>query len=193
MGTASISTARATDTVITLTSSAPAKASVPATVTIPAGQTSAAFVLTVPDDTISDGARLVTVSATAPGDTIRTASIVIADNDAGVLAMNMPATAGETGGTLQSTLTVAPVTSGELTVSLTSSNPGAATVPSSILLAPGQARRIRPLPFSMITRSTGRRRRRSPNRCRLDARDGESDDHGQLTVFAVAVRVLRDQ
>ena len=55
------------DLVVTLTSSDSLVLEVPATVTIPAGQTTATIVLTVPDDSLPDGAHTATVTAAAVG------------------------------------------------------------------------------------------------------------------------------
>jgi hypothetical protein len=74
----------------TLTSSDPTEATVPATVTIPAGQSSVTFPINAIDDTLLDGSQTVTISANAPqyivfGDTIQvtdyeTLTVAIAAN-----------------------------------------------------------------------------------------------------------------
>ena len=53
--------------VVDLSSSDPAKATVPATVTIPAGQASVTFTVTTIDDHIPDGLQQVQISASATG------------------------------------------------------------------------------------------------------------------------------
>ena len=64
---------------VALASSDTTEVVVPATVTIPAGQTSATFNLTILNDGIADGAQVATISATAANFTSGQASVVIAD------------------------------------------------------------------------------------------------------------------
>src|SRR5205823_8927232 len=52
---------------VNLLSGSPAQLQVPASVTVPAGKTAAAFDLAVFDDTIINGLRMISISATAPG------------------------------------------------------------------------------------------------------------------------------
>jgi len=70
-----------TDLVIALSSSDTTELTTLATVTIPAGQSSGTFNLTVQDDAFQDGAQNVTVTATASGLPKATATTVIRDND----------------------------------------------------------------------------------------------------------------
>ena len=53
----------------------------PATVTIPAGQTSASFTLSAPDNDRSDGSRPVLITATAPAFVSASATTVVRDNE----------------------------------------------------------------------------------------------------------------
>ena len=69
------------DLVVTLVSSDPARLTVPATVTIPAGDTSASFILDAPDDTSTNGGASVTVTASAPDLSSATRSISVIDDD----------------------------------------------------------------------------------------------------------------
>ncbi|MCX6951195.1 MAG: putative Ig domain-containing protein [Verrucomicrobia bacterium] len=137
-GTVALSAVRASDTVVSLASSAPAKLTVPATVTVPAGQLSATFALNAPDDTILDGNRSVTIIGSAAGLPTSSVSVLVIDNDAGSLALSVPASATETAGTVSGGLSLASVPVGTITVALSSSDPTAATVPSSVTFAPGQ-------------------------------------------------------
>jgi hypothetical protein len=66
-GAVSILWARATDLLIDLESSDTTELTVPATVTIPQGQTSATFDLTIVDDGVHDGTQTVTLTASAAG------------------------------------------------------------------------------------------------------------------------------
>jgi uncharacterized delta-60 repeat protein len=65
-GTVTRNTDTTNSLVVTLTSSDPSEATVPATVTIPAGQSSATFDISAVDDAIIDGTQTVTISASAP-------------------------------------------------------------------------------------------------------------------------------
>ena len=74
----------ASDLVVPLTSSEPTGLSVPATVTIPAGQTSATFSVTLLDDNRRQGPRTVQVTATtAPGSgiVVQNGSMTVEDSD----------------------------------------------------------------------------------------------------------------
>ena len=81
-GTVQLPGVLASNIVITLTSSDTTEATVPGTVTIPAGQTSETFTLTVVDDTVADGTQPVTITASAPGFTNGVATGQVRDNDA---------------------------------------------------------------------------------------------------------------
>jgi RHS repeat-associated protein len=75
-------TAGSTDSlVVDLSSSDPTKATVPASVTIPAGQTSVSFTVTTIDDHIPDGLQQVQISASATGFDTGLASLGITDVD----------------------------------------------------------------------------------------------------------------
>lgn len=140
-GSVTLDAVRASDTVFTLLSSAPAKASVPSAVTIPAGQLSVSFSITVPDDAIIDGNRTVAISAgtaSIPGSTSRAAYLQILDNDISTLTLSVPSAAVETVGVLTGTVTLGTVSSGTVAVLLTSGNAATATVPASVTFAPGQ-------------------------------------------------------
>jgi len=78
-GQVGVSSAVAIDYPVTLTSSDPTKLTVPATISIPAGQTSAVFNLNIVDDTIIDGPQTVGVTASVPNWTSGSDSITILD------------------------------------------------------------------------------------------------------------------
>jgi len=69
------------DTVINLFSSDHSEVNIPETITIPQGENSANFDLTVVDDDIVDGTQTVTITASAAGFTSASAIIKIQDND----------------------------------------------------------------------------------------------------------------
>ena len=76
---------RNTDTVTSLTvalsSSDPTEATVPATVTIPAGQASVQFNMAAVDDAIDDGTQTVTITASATGFSSGSDTVDVTDND----------------------------------------------------------------------------------------------------------------
>ena len=69
------------DLVVTLQSSDTAALSIPASVVIPAGQTTADFSITAIDDNIVSGTKIVTITATSEGFTSGTANISVLDSD----------------------------------------------------------------------------------------------------------------
>ena len=124
--------------IVALTSNAPAKLTVPASVTIPAGQLSANFTATVLDDAVLDGTKAVSVTAAAGGFTAGSASIQILDNETATLALNIPASTTEGAGTVQGAVSVSAPPSGILTIALVSGDPTAAQVPASVMMLPGE-------------------------------------------------------
>ncbi|HMC28770.1 MAG TPA: Calx-beta domain-containing protein, partial [Verrucomicrobiae bacterium] len=66
---------------VSLTSGSAAQIQVPASVIVPAGQTTAAFDVTVFDDAIVNGLRMISITATAPGFASTTASIGLIDDE----------------------------------------------------------------------------------------------------------------
>ena len=142
-GTLSLPAARPADTVFTLASSAPAKLALPATLTLPAGQTSLAFTATPIDDTLFDGSRLITVSATPPaGSDLHpgVTTLTLADDDSPALTLSVaPSSLAENSySSATATLTLGAPPVGPIFVALASSDPTAATVPATIAFAPGQ-------------------------------------------------------
>ena len=87
LGTVGIPGAFDADLIVSLTADKP-KATVPASVTIPAGQTTASVPVDIGDDDDCDGTQTVTVAATAPGFAAGTAALDVADNDAHHLAVS---------------------------------------------------------------------------------------------------------
>ena len=128
----------ATDTIIALTSSAPAKIAVPSSVTVPAGQTGAPFGLTVQDDAIADGNRSVTISGTIAGQFPNTSLVTVTDDDTLPLTLSAPSSVTEGIGIQTATLTLGAPPSSELMVILASSDNSELTIPASIVFQPGQ-------------------------------------------------------
>ncbi|MFM7056132.1 MAG: peptidylprolyl isomerase, partial [Planctomycetota bacterium] len=122
---------------VTLASSIPGRAAVPATVIIPANAASATFVATV-QNTLDDGDASVQITTSATGLTNSTVTVSIVDDDtsSGTLAVTAPATSvNESAGSgLQLTVTRSgfPLTA-PLTVSLLS-NSTRLTVPATVTI-----------------------------------------------------------
>ena len=73
---------------VSLFSSDTSEASVPTTVTIPAGQTSVIFTVSGVDDTLNDGAQPVMISSTAGGYIGANDALSVTDNDGPVISVN---------------------------------------------------------------------------------------------------------
>ena len=126
---------------VTLESNDTSEATVPATVTIAAGQSSATFSVTAVEDTLLDGTQSVTVTASAAGylgitDTIdvldfETLTVVLAAD-----SIVESSGAGATTGTVTRSNTD---NSSALTVTLESNDTSEATVPATVTIAAGQS------------------------------------------------------
>ncbi|WP_254510021.1 beta strand repeat-containing protein [Anatilimnocola floriformis] len=127
--------------VVTLSSSDTTEATVPATVTIPANQTSATFTISAVDDAIVDGTQSVTIFASASGFTGANVGLQVTDNDvASTLALSLAtSTISELNGTTTGTVTrSAGNISQPLVVNLSSSDTSEATVPVTVTIPANQ-------------------------------------------------------
>ncbi len=87
-GTVTRDGSTAAELVVTLSSSDVTEATVPASVTIPAGQTSANFNVTAVDDSFPDGSKTSTITASATGATADTFEVTVQDDgDVAVLTL----------------------------------------------------------------------------------------------------------
>ncbi len=143
--TVTISAAQSTDTTVTVTSSAAGIASVPATVTVPAGQTSAP----------------ITVSANTPGTAVITASlngtsasstITVTPNLPTIVALEPPTTSINLGATGSLTVKISAVQSSPTTIQVTAAPSGIVTVPATVIVPAGQL--TAPLPFTAAALGT---------------------------------------
>ncbi|WP_294231469.1 M36 family metallopeptidase [Prosthecobacter sp.] len=139
--TVTASVAPAADLTVTLVSSAPSVASPPATVTILAGQTSAAFTLTLPEDTLLEGTQTALITATAPGYDQGQAPATVNDNESTIVTVTLPASLMEnTSSTAgQASVQLATPAAADLTVSLSSSLTTRLTVPASVVIPAGNS------------------------------------------------------
>ena len=135
------SVAPASDLTVTLTSSAASVASPPASVTILAGQTSAAFTLDLPEDVLLEGPQTALISATAPGYDRSQATTTVNDNEVTTVTLTLPATLAEgTSSTVgQASVQFATQAAADLTISLSSSLTSRLTVPASVVIPAGQS------------------------------------------------------
>ncbi|MCB1209992.1 MAG: S8 family serine peptidase, partial [Verrucomicrobiales bacterium] len=139
-GQASISLDSPTDADvwIVLTSDDPGELTVPATILIPSGMSSADFEFTVADDFLIDGTQTVHITASQQGWTTGSTSIDVLDDEARTLTMNLPVSILEgQSTTAQGSVTLAGITPVPLTIALVSNDLGEVTVPSSITCPAG--------------------------------------------------------
>ncbi len=95
-GSVTISSAVTDDTTLSLVPSPTGQLNLPASVTIPSGQTAATFGFSVLDDNIVNLTRSVSVKATAPGVTSTAGTVTIYDDEAPTLTLSLPAELPET-------------------------------------------------------------------------------------------------
>ena len=132
-------TDNAAPVIVTLASDDTSEATVPATVTIPAGQTSTTFTINAVDDTLLDGTQRVTLTATSSGYQAGTRAIDVTDSETLSLSI-APGAISEKGGTATGTVTRSNTdTAASVTVTLASSDTTEASVPSVVTIPAGQA------------------------------------------------------
>ncbi len=140
-GTLTRNTDTTTPLVVALFSSATGKLSVPATVTIPAGQASATFSVTVVNDQQIDGDTTVTATASAAGFVTGADSAVVIDANIPALALTLAQQTVSEGaglGATTGTVSIGSPARTPVTVALTSSDTTAGTVPATVVIAAGQ-------------------------------------------------------
>ena len=119
-----------------LTSSGTTHLTVPATVTLPAGQTSVNFTATLLDDHVIESSPMpVTVTAEMDNWTSGAATIDVLDEDA-TMALSLPAS-GWKGQTLSGTVQIGGTLTTPLVVSLASSNTTQLTLPATVTIPAG--------------------------------------------------------
>jgi hypothetical protein len=137
-GTVTISEAQGSDTTIALASSNPAVATVPATVVILAGQTSAPFTITG----VGPGTSTITATPPAGFGTAQTCEVTVnpaaASPQISLGNGNCPAAPIEPGTNALATISISPAQGTDTVISLQSSNPAVATVPPTVTILAGQ-------------------------------------------------------
>ncbi|TRU88111.1 MAG: hypothetical protein EWV76_09640 [Microcystis novacekii Mn_MB_F_20050700_S1] len=131
---------------VTLVSSDNTQLTVPTTVIIPAGSNSVNFNLNAVDDTLIELPKNYTIIATSQGFVSGSDTLAVIDNDSVTLTLTIlpPSQGGsggisENGGKAIATVTRNVITSTPLVVQLSSSDTTEATVPTSVIIAAGQA------------------------------------------------------
>jgi hypothetical protein len=139
-GSVSVTPTPTNDLVVNLASSNTTEVTVPATVTIPAGQTNAVFNLTIGNDGLLDGDQRVTVAAAALSYTNALASITVHDASTATLVVTLPASVSEHAGILTNAglVSIGTPVAANFTVSLTSSATSNLIVPATTVIANGQ-------------------------------------------------------
>lgn len=126
------------DLVVTLETSDDTAATVPATVTIAAGTTSATFDVTANDDDGPDATQVASITATADRHESASADVNVEDDD--VLTLTVDATSvSESGAALTATLTRLSSTSDDLIVNISVDDESEVSVPSAVTILAGQS------------------------------------------------------
>lgn len=124
---------------VTLSSSLTTEATVPATVTIPAGQNSVTFAVAAVEDATQDGNKSVTITAAARGFSNGTVTLSVEDNDTPLTLELSATTVTEGAGSKALTGTVTRTGSaGTATVNLSSSDTTEITVPATVTFEDGK-------------------------------------------------------
>ena len=127
--------------VVALASNNIQKVTVPAAITIPAGQTSVTFTLAAVNDGRIDGPTAVNVSASSTGFVVANAAVIVTEVNAPILSLTLAdQTVSESAGSSATSgkVTIPAGMATPLNISLSSSNTTAATVPSVVTIPAGQ-------------------------------------------------------
>ena len=130
---------RASALVVNLSSTDPSEATVPATVTIPAGQASAGFFVTAQPDAEFDGAQVAFVVASASGYDPATNSLTVLDSNQRRVTIAIAPTNVVEGTAAVATITRDPATATNLVVQLAASDANQVSVPATVVLSAGMA------------------------------------------------------
>lgn len=139
-GTVTLSAPQPTDTVVTFSSSPEPEdaAFTSETLTILAGATSAPFSLSALDDTELDGTRAITLKAKSPGFADGSAPFTTTDNDVGTLSLDIPTAVTEGDGLSFRSVSITPVPTYDVTVTLSSSDTSELSVPATVTVLAGE-------------------------------------------------------
>ena len=126
--------------VVNLSSSDTGEASVPLSVTILANQISRTFTVTGVNDAVRDGTQTAVITASAAGVASSNANVSVTDDELDTIALSLSTDLmSESGGSITGTVTRIDLDNlADLVVSLSSSNTGEATVPSTVTILANQ-------------------------------------------------------
>ena len=127
-----------TNLVVNLVSSDVTEVTVPSSITVPAGQTNAAFNLTILDDAKLDGTQTPAITASAPGFQSASSSLMVLDNETAVLHVLLPASATEGQAPFQGTVQASAIPTANIVAGLTSSDTARLQVQPSVVIPAGQ-------------------------------------------------------
>ena len=138
-GTVSIPAALGSDLVVDLASSDTTEATVPASVTITAGNTSANFNISAVNDFLADGNQSATITASSTGYLNGQVGLTIEEDDDAAIAVSIaPSIFSESRiDPVVGTVTVAQAVLSDLTVNLSSGDVSEATVPATVTITTG--------------------------------------------------------
>lgn len=128
---------RSADETFAFTATADSRADVPATVTIPAGQSAVTFYITLTDNDVIDPTSNITVSTGGNGYETVTAVLTIDDNEFPDLGITASATEVTEGEAFTLTITSSQAAAADVTLKLTSENTVRFTFPSQVTLPAG--------------------------------------------------------
>ncbi|MBI5383603.1 MAG: M36 family metallopeptidase [Verrucomicrobia bacterium] len=137
-GQVQIPAALSSDLIVALVSSDASEVVVPDSVTLLAGQTNAAFDVTIIDDLLPDGPQAATFTASATGYLNAEARLTVNDNEAVTLQVLLPATVIEGQDTAQGQVSVSVAVANDVSVSLVSDDTTAIQVPANVIVPAGQ-------------------------------------------------------
>lgn len=137
--TLTMSIVQASPVTVALSSSDATAATVPASVSLAAGETSTTFQITPVDDAVADGTQTAVIMATAAGVGPGTKNFAVLDDETATLSLSLPASVTEGGASGSATVTRSVVNSSAVIVTLASSDPTAATVPETVVIPANQA------------------------------------------------------
>lgn len=140
--TVTANAAPASDLVVSLSTDDPSEATLPTSVTILAGQTSASFTITLEEDVDLDGSQLATITAMSAGYDLAAATVSVQDNETTSVTLTLPSTIieGATGVTTRAIVRITRVADSDLTIKLDSSLPTRLTAPSFVIIPKGQSK-----------------------------------------------------
>jgi len=125
--------------ILALSASPAGEITLPASVKIRAGRTSASFQFSVNDDEVVNPQRTVTITATAEGVVLGSGAIEIVDADQALLTLTLPSTLTEGGlPTDNASVSIDRLTTVPLTIDLTALPSGEITIPSSVTIPAGE-------------------------------------------------------